>query len=157
MTSSNAQTTSVGPMASTRMPAALPTAASVARPPDPNPPRPLRHSTWVRPLALLLLAVGVALLALASAQLLGAGAYDYLLLAWLALWLLLFAGCLLLAGTAHRMVQRSAEALDNWARRRAQARADARFAALAQHDARLQAELRMQHAAQPVAPTRPAR
>lgn len=120
-------------------------------------PRLWHRSVWVRPLALLLLAVGVALLALASAQLLSPRVNDYLLLAWLALWLLLFAGCLLLAGTAHRMVQRSAEALDNWARRRAQARADARFAALAQHDARLQAELRMQHAAQPVAPTRPAR
>jgi len=98
----------------------------------------------------------VVLLALASERLLSARPNDYLLLAWLALWLLLFAGSLLLAGTMRRMAQRCAHALDNWARQRAQARADARFIALAQHDARLQAELRMQHDAQSVPPTRPA-
>lgn len=128
---------------------AAPTPASPAKPapsrtrPGPGIALAERPRVWVRPLAVLLLAVGVALLALASAQMLSPRANDYLLLAWLALWLLLFAGCLLLAGTAHRMVQRCAHALNHWARRRAQVRADARFAALAQHDARLQAELRV--------------
>lgn len=117
----------------------------------PTQAHPLRPGAGVRrPLALLLLALGVALLALASERLLSTQANDYLLLAWLALWLLLFVGCLLLAGTTHRMVQRCAHALDHWAQRRAQARADARFMALAQHDARLQAELRVSQDGQSV-------
>ncbi|BAO81994.1 hypothetical protein SRAA_2140 [Serpentinimonas raichei] len=145
-----------GALESTHPPTNAPAMVRV-QPQPPLSPHLLHRRAWVRPLAVLLLALGVVLLALASAQLLSERANDYLLLAWLALWLLLFAGCLLLAGTAHRMAQRSAEALDHWAQRRAQARADARFAALAQHDARLQAELRAQQDAQSVAPTRPAR
>lgn len=128
---------------------AAPTPASPAKP-APARARPglgialaERPRIWVRPLAALLLSLGVVLLALASERLLSERANDYLLLAWLALWLLLFAGCLLLAGTTRRMAQRCAHALDHWARRRAQARAEARFMALAKHDARLQAELRV--------------
>ncbi|MBA4252589.1 MAG: hypothetical protein B7Y96_00245 [Comamonadaceae bacterium 32-67-11] len=98
----------------------------------------------MRPLAVLGLAAGVALLALASSRWLNTEADGFLLWAWMALWALLFVGCLVLSGTTGRMSQRVAWALNQWARRRALARADARFLALAQHDARLQAELRMQ-------------
>ena len=94
-----------------------------------------------RALSALLLAAAVAALAVTVDQLIGTWADDHLLTAWVALWAVVFAGSLLLAGTARRTAARVRVALDNWARRRAEARAEARFLALAQRDPRLLADI----------------
>lgn len=94
-----------------------------------------------RPLAALLLAAAVAALAVAADRLMASWADEQLLATWIALWAVVFAGSLLLAGTARRTAQRVTGALDTWARRRADARAEARAWVLARRDPRLMAEL----------------
>jgi hypothetical protein len=94
-----------------------------------------------RALSALLLAAAVAALAVTVDQLIGTWADDHLLTAWVALWAVVFAGSLLLAGTARRMASRVRENLDAWARRSAEARAEERFLMLAQRDPRLLADI----------------
>lgn len=94
-----------------------------------------------RALAALLLAAAVAALAVTVDQLIGSWAEDHLLAAWVALWAVVFAGSLVLAGTARRTARRVMAHLNTWARRQAQARADARFLAMARFDSRLAADL----------------
>ena len=100
-----------------------------------------RRTESSRPLAALLLAAAVAALAVVADQLIGTWADGHLMAAWVAMWAVVFAGTLLLAGTARRMSQRVMAGLDTWARRRAEARAEARYLALAQADARVRADL----------------
>lgn len=100
-----------------------------------------RRTESSRPLAALLLAAAVAALAVVADQLIGTWADGHLMAAWVAMWAVVFAGTLLLAGTARRMSQRVMAGLDTWARRRAEARAEARYLALAQADARVMADL----------------
>ena len=83
-----------------------------------------------RPLAFLLLAAAVAALAVAADRLMASWADEHLLATWIALWAVVFAGFLTLAGTARRIAQRLALSLDQWARQRAVARAAARAALL---------------------------
>lgn len=94
-----------------------------------------------RPLAALLLAAAVAALAVATDRLMASWADEHLLATWVALWAVVFAGSLLLAGTARRTAQRVVAGLDRWARARAQARAEARYLLLARHDPRVMADL----------------
>lgn len=94
-----------------------------------------------RVLSALLLAAAVAALAVTVDQLIGSWAEDHLLAAWVAMWSVVFAGSLVLAGTARRTAGRLMVRLDAWARKQAQARADARFYAMAQLDSRLAADL----------------
>ncbi len=94
-----------------------------------------------RGLAAMLLAAAVAALAVVADQLIDTWADDHLLLAWILMWTVVFAGSLLLTGTARRLGLRAITRLDRWAQRRAQARADARFLVFARHDPRLQAGL----------------
>jgi low affinity Fe/Cu permease len=100
-----------------------------------------KHADSDRALSALLLAAAVAALAVTLDQLIGTWADEHLLTAWVALWAVVFAGSLLLAGTAHRMAGRVRSGLDAWARRRAEARAEERFVALAQRDPRLLADI----------------
>ncbi|GAB3187491.1 hypothetical protein [Hydrogenophaga aquatica] len=100
-----------------------------------------RRTESSRPLAALLLAAAVAALAVVADQLIATWADGHLMAAWVAMWAVVFAGTLLLAGTARRMSQRVMAGLDAWARRRAEARAEARYLALAQSDARVMADL----------------
>jgi hypothetical protein len=93
------------------------------------------------PLYALLLAAAVAALAVAVDRLAGSWADEHILTAWIALWSVVFAGSLLFAGTAGRMAQAIMGRLDRWALRRAQARAQARFEAMARTDNRLMADL----------------
>jgi hypothetical protein len=93
------------------------------------------------PLYALLLAAAVAALAVAVDRLAGSWADEHILTAWVALWSVVFAGSLLFAGTAGRMAQAIMGRLDRWALRRAQARAQARFEAMALSDSRLMADL----------------
>lgn len=94
-----------------------------------------------RVLAALLLAAAVAALAVTVDQMIGNWGEDHLLAAWVAMWAVVFAGSLVLAGTARRTARRVMAHLNTWARRQAQARADARFLAMAQVDSRLAADL----------------
>lgn len=86
-----------------------------------------------RPLAFLLLAAAVAALAVAADRLMASWADEHLLATWIALWAVVFAGFLTLAGTARRISQRLVLSLDEWARQRAAARAETRAALLARH------------------------
>jgi len=94
-----------------------------------------------RGLAAMLLAAAVAALAVVADQLIDTWADDHLLLAWILMWTVVFAGSLLLTGTARRLSLRAIARLDQWACSRAQARAEARFLVFAQQDPRLQAGL----------------
>jgi len=106
-------------------------------------PATARRADSSRPLAALLLAAAIAALAVVVDQLMQTWADDHLFTAWVAMWSVLFAGTLLLAGTARRLAGRTMRTLDGWAQRRAQARADARFLALARTDRRLMADLQV--------------
>jgi len=83
-----------------------------------------------RGLAALLLAASVAALAVVADQLIETWLDDHLFLAWVALWAVVFAGSLLLTGTVRRMSARAVTRLDQWAARRAHARAAARLQAI---------------------------
>ena len=104
---------------------------------------PTRRADSSRPLAAMLLAAAVAALAVVVDQLVQTWTDDHLFVAWVAMWAMLFAGTLLLAGTARRLACHVMASLDGWAQRRAQARADARYLALARGDRRLMADLQM--------------
>ncbi len=90
--------------------------------------------------AVLLAAIVSALLVVAD-QLLDTWADGHLMAAWVALWALGFVAIALLAGTVRRFSAKVVAALDGWAARTAQARADERLWAIALKDARLMAEL----------------
>jgi len=121
------------------------------------PHMPDRRNVSSRLLAALLLAAAIAALAVVVDQLMQTWADEHLFTAWVAMWAVLFAGTLLLAGTARRLAGRVMQALDGWAQPRARARADARFLALARTDRRLMADLQVvrDHAAPAGAQTAP--
>ncbi len=100
-----------------------------------------RHFDGARSLAALLLAAAVAALVVAADRLISTWADGHLFLAWVGLWMVIFAGSALFAGTARRLAQRAMRALDGWSQTRAQARAEARMWDLAHRDPRLMAEL----------------
>ncbi|TSE35270.1 hypothetical protein [Tepidimonas charontis] len=114
----------------TSSPVAAPTRAELAR-----------RAAAPRALVTLLLAAGVAALAVVAERLTDTWADGHLLTAWILMWAVVFLGSVLLASPARHLAQRLMATLDAWARRRAEARAAARTLRLAQLDARLQAEL----------------
>jgi hypothetical protein len=90
----------------------------------------------------MLLAAAVAALVVVADRLVSTWADGHLFLAWVAMWAVVFASMALFTGAARRLSQRLVRALDAWARERAEARAEARFMALAQRDPRMMAEFR---------------
>jgi len=66
-------------------------------------PRPVGQGRHGRPLAAVLLASAVAALAAGVDRLMVTWADEHLLAVWIALWAVVFAGCLALAGTFQRM------------------------------------------------------
>ncbi len=107
-----------------------------------TPATPLRRRfDGARGLAALLLAAAVAALVVLADQLIDTWADGHLLLGWVALWVVIFAGSALLAGTARRVARRTMAALDSWSRSLAEARAQARLWEMAKLDPRLKAEL----------------
>lgn len=90
--------------------------------------------------AMLLAAIVSALLVVAD-QWLNTWADGHLMVAWIALWVVGFAALALLAGTVKRFSAKVLAALDEWAARKAQARADERLWSIALKDARLMADL----------------
>lgn len=110
-------------------------------------PAPARHRIAMphapRALVTFLLAASVAALAVVADQLISTWADGHLLAAWMLMWAVVFAGSLLLTHPARRLAQQVMRVLNGWAERRAQARAEARFMALARHDERLLADLKL--------------
>lgn len=104
-----------------------------------------RGSHWGRMLAATLLAAAVAALAVLANRLVSTWSDGDLLATWLALWGVVFAGSLLLAGTARRVAQRVMAGLDGWAQARAARRAASRFQRLARTDAQRLADVQANH------------
>lgn len=96
----------------------------------------------VRGLAAMLLAAAVAALVVVSDQVIDTWADGHLMLAWVFMWAVVFAASLLLAGAARGLAQKVMVGLNTWARRRAEARAEARFLLMAESDPRLMEEYR---------------
>lgn len=94
-----------------------------------------------RSLAAMLLAAAVAALAVLADQMISTWADGHLFLGWVALWVVIFAGSALFAGTARRVAKGTLRSLDSWSRSMAEARAEARLWDLARTDPRLKAEL----------------
>lgn len=101
-----------------------------------------------RGLAAMLLAAAVAALVVVADQLIDTWADGHLFLGWVALWVVIFAGSALLAGTARRMARNTLDMLDSWSR----SMAEARLWELAKHDPRLKAELIQARARETEAP-----
>jgi len=94
-----------------------------------------------RGLAAMLLAAAVSALVVVADQMISTWADGHLFLGWVALWVVIFAGSALFAGTARRMAQATLRSLDSWSKSMAEARAEARLWDLARTDPRLKAEL----------------
>ena len=94
-----------------------------------------------RSLATMLLAAAVAALVVLADQMIGSWADGHLFLGWVSLWVVIFAGSALFAGTARRAAKATLRSLDSWSRSLAEARAEARLWDLARTDPRLKAEL----------------
>ncbi|MBL0918800.1 MAG: hypothetical protein IBJ14_08860 [Hydrogenophaga sp.] len=94
-----------------------------------------------RRLSALLLAAVLATLVVIADQVIDTWADGHLMLAWVSLWALVFAGLALFADSARRMVRRVVAALDDWSRSLAEARAEMRLWEMARQDPRLMSEL----------------
>ncbi|HAX19085.1 MAG TPA: hypothetical protein DCY64_02235 [Hydrogenophaga sp.] len=123
-----------------------PSPASLGLPPTSSPDaagtyrvRPSRDGA--RGLAALLLAAAVAALVVLADRLISTWADGHLFLAWVALWVVIFAGLALFAGTARNLAQRTLRSLDSWSATLAEARADMRLWEQARRDPRLMNEL----------------
>lgn len=92
-------------------------------------------------LSVMLLAALVAALVLVADRFVGTWADEHLFLGWVALWVVIFAGLALFAGTARRFAVRAMDALDGWSQARARARAESRLWAIARSDLRVMADL----------------
>ena len=112
-----------------------PSASSTA----PMPPLPSRVGAG--PLSALLLAGLVAALVLLADRLVISWADEHLFLGWVLLWVVIFAGLALFAGTARTLAARAIRALDGWSQTRAHARAEARLWVIAHSDPRVMADL----------------
>jgi hypothetical protein len=121
------------------------TLRSTADLPESREPLPASRTT-ARALAALLLAAIVSAMLVVADQIIETWSDGHLLLAWAGLWALGFAAIVLLGGTVRRFAQRLTELLDEWARARAQRRADARLWAIAQRDPRIMADLQAAYA-----------
>jgi hypothetical protein len=93
------------------------------------------------PLSVLLLAALVATLVLLADRFVNTWADEHLFLGWMLLWVVIFAGLALFAGTARALAARAICALDGWAQSRAHARAEARLWVIARSDPRVMADL----------------
>lgn len=103
--------------------------------------RPRRSLDGARSLATMLLAAVVAALVVIADRLISTWADGHLLLAWVILWAVVFAGTALFAGTARQLASRAVVALDSWSKSVAEKRAEARLWEIAKADPRMMAEL----------------
>jgi len=103
-------------------------------------PRETRHLSGGS-LALLFLAALVSLLVVLADRFVSTWADQHLLLGWVLLWAVIFAGLALFAGTASSLAARAIRGLDGWSRSQAQARAESRLWDIARSDPRVMADL----------------
>lgn len=113
-------------------PAAAPTAGMYRAP---------RRFDGARGLTGLMLAAAVATLVVVADRVISTWADDHLLLAWMALWVVIFCGLALFGGAARNLARRTMRSLDGWSQSLAQARAEARLWDMARSDPRLMGEL----------------
>jgi hypothetical protein len=95
-----------------------------------------------RSLSALLLAAVVAAMVVLADQLVSTWADGHLMLAWVMLWVVVFAALALFADTARSVARRMIGSLDAWSKSLADARAEARMWDVARSDPRIMAELR---------------
>ena len=100
-----------------------------------------RHTDSSRSLAALLLAAVVAAMVILADRLVSTWADGHLLLAWVFLWVIVFAGMALFADSARRLARRGIVVLDSWSQSMAEARAETRLWEMARLDPRLMSEL----------------
>jgi hypothetical protein len=100
-----------------------------------------RNTDGSRSLAALLLAAVVAAMVILADRLVSTWADGHLLLAWVFLWVVVFAGLALFADSARRVARRGIVVLDSWSQSMAEARAETRLWEMAKHDPRLMSEL----------------
>jgi len=100
-----------------------------------------RRFDGTRGLAAMLLAAVVAALVVVADRLISTWADGHLFLAWVFLWVVIFAGTALFAGTARRLAGSALRSLDGWSQALAEARAEARLWEIARTDPRLMGEL----------------
>jgi hypothetical protein len=102
----------------------------------------LRHR-WssVSGLAALLVTSIVAAVLVVAYEVMDSVVEGNLLVMWMALWALAFAGLAFYSGTVRNIVARSKAVLDSWARGQAKARADERLWLIAKTDNRVMADL----------------
>ena len=92
-------------------------------------------------LSVMFLAALVATLVVLADRFVITWADEHLFLGWVALWVVIFAGLALFAGTARRLAARALRGLDDWAQARARARAESRLWDIARSDPRVMADL----------------
>lgn len=100
-----------------------------------------RRSDSARGLAVMLLAAVVAAMVAVADRLISTWADGQLFLAWVFLWVVVFAGMALFADTARSLARRAVVSLDGWSHALAEARAEARLWEMARMDHRLMTEL----------------
>lgn len=100
-----------------------------------------RHFDGSRGLAALLLAAAVAAMVVLADRLISTWADGHLLLAWVFLWVVVFAGLALFAGAARNLARSALRSLDGWSQALAEARAEARMWEIARQDPRVMNDL----------------
>ncbi|QHE83614.1 hypothetical protein [Hydrogenophaga sp. BPS33] len=100
-----------------------------------------RRGENTRGLTAMLLAAVLAAVVVSADRLISTWADDQLFLAWVLLWVVVFASMALFADTARSLARRAAVGLDRWSQALAEARAETRLWKLARMDHRLMAEL----------------
>lgn len=113
----------------------LPTARADAR------PAAVPSAEGARRLSALLLAAALATVIVIADQVIDTWADGHLLLAWVLLWAIVFAGLALFADSARRVARRTVASLDDWSRSLAEARAEMRLWEIARQDPRVMGEL----------------
>jgi hypothetical protein len=108
-----------------------------------------------RGLATLLLSAIVASIMVVAYQVTDSVAEGHMLVIWMALWAVAFAGLALFAGTARNLAARTVAAMDAWSQTLAQARADIRMWEAAKTDPRVMSDLRVAMARQEAADEAP--
>ena len=92
-------------------------------------------------LAVLLLAAMSAAVLTVAYQVMDSVEEGHLLVLWMALWAVCFAGLALFSGIARQALTSTKLALDSWAQHQAQARADVRLWQMARNDSRVMNDL----------------
>lgn len=100
-----------------------------------------RRSDSARGLSVMLLAAVVAAMVVVADRLISTWADGQLFLAWVFLWVVVFAGMALFADTARSLARRAVVVLDGWSQALAEARAETRLWEMARMDHRLMNEL----------------